>query len=315
MVMQAVPWAVQGDGVYHSAAVARTATYAATSGAQGVVRPTDLKVTANGSFNVTVAGGAAVIVSTYAGAAGQSYVAQNVANATVEVPAPGGGARTDLVIIRIDDPEYGGQGTGDFARLELVQGVGAKATTAPVSYPHVVLARLNVPAGSGGVTAGMVTDLRTVAVPLEETGLVVSTPRDQMPFGAAGTSYKAVTWTSAKVPDWASEAIVEIAMNGVCIEVTASRMVAGVRVFATRDKDNLRGADMSENGIIIHERSEWVNYNLRQSLYMAGTLDVSKFRGDTVTLGLAGLVTSGGNVKLDYQSAGTIKWTFRGTAL
>ena len=81
------PWMV--DGARHSAAVGRLVAYASLNGSEGVVLPTDLKVTALGSPGaaVQVAPGGAIILNRYPGGVRETYVGLNPASHQVPIAA------------------------------------------------------------------------------------------------------------------------------------------------------------------------------------------------------------------------------------
>lgn len=182
MAMERVPYLV-GGGFEHSAEVMRAALAAATSGAEGLVNAGDFKVTPTAvpGTNVAVAPGNALIRNSYGGGGAQTYAVRAPSQTQLPIQATGSaGARTDLVVARVDDPTYGGgafdPATFEAARFEVIRGVPASTRTAAelgLSYPAIALARVTLPASTGTVTAGMITDLRALAQPRKERHLYV----------------------------------------------------------------------------------------------------------------------------------------------
>lgn len=169
------PWMI-GGGARHSAEVGRLMAYAATSGAEGIITPADLKVRSmsTATNRVRVAPGACVVLNRYGGGALQSYMGRNPVEHSVPVTATtSAGGRSDLVIARVLDPQYEGSTPSDpvtfqYMRTEIIQGVSSSTTSVRdlnLSYPAIALARLDIPASTTNITSGMVTDLRRVANP------------------------------------------------------------------------------------------------------------------------------------------------------
>lgn len=168
MAFEPHPWFIGLEGVEHSAEVARTMAWVATSGASGIVKPTDLLVRAQSvpADSVRIAPGGFVVESRYAGAAQQSYIERVPTETSLEVPATGSsGGATRYVVAQIMDPDYPGGGTvpvvpndGVYARPYLVSSLSASRT-------EVVLAKIVQPANTAAITNAMITDLREVANP------------------------------------------------------------------------------------------------------------------------------------------------------
>src|SRR5688572_17632017 len=99
------PWMI-GGGVEHSVEVARLLAYIAGNGKEGIVRPTHLRVTQQGTpaASVRVLTGAAVILNRTAGADSQSYLGRMPSNDTVAITPTTAAARSDLIIGRVEDP-------------------------------------------------------------------------------------------------------------------------------------------------------------------------------------------------------------------
>jgi hypothetical protein len=174
MAFDPVPWFV-GGGALHPAEAARQLTYAVTGGAVGVGAVDDLKITQlpTAGTSVRAASGGAVIPNLYPGASQQSYAGRAASTTDISVTATGSGSgRVDLVIARIDDPQYGGTVPGDvtvgpYIKFAIIQNVASGSTGLPagLAYPAVALARLDIPASTGTITNAMITDLRAVANP------------------------------------------------------------------------------------------------------------------------------------------------------
>ncbi len=192
MAMDSTPWFIDG-GARHSAAIARTLAYAATTGAEGIVSPGDLKVVQKSptSAAVQVLPGAGLVLNRGNGGAQQTYVARNATATDVAVPAntnaAGGATQYHIVALRIEDPNVSQTTTWPaatdpltyaYAKLVLLSS-GITATTERPSQVTAVngqslifLARIAVPAGQGAVTDSMITNLRTMALPRSSSVLL-----------------------------------------------------------------------------------------------------------------------------------------------
>ena len=233
MAMERVPYLV-GGGFEHSAEVMRAMLAAATSGAEGIVTPGDFKVQplAVPGTSVRVAPGNALIRNSYGGGQAQTYACRAGSQTEVPIAATGSsGWRNDLIVARIDDPTYQGgsfdPATFEAARFEVISGVPSDQKDVSglgLSYPAIPLARLNVPPSTGTITAAMITDLRSVALPRlqrhlfthnlspEESDYINPTVGDEM-----GEAWPNVYWEFS-IPTWATRVRVRALLGGVRVE-------------------------------------------------------------------------------------------------
>lgn len=184
-MLDPVPYFTQSPGAQHSPEVFRAALFTATRGAEGIVGVGDLKVVAtpvpNG--NVVVSIGAALLLSRDVGGAQQTYEARNPsADPTVKIAQTGSsGKRSDLVILRVEDPGMDGTtwpdpvdvGKGPFVFFRVISGVPAGTTRVQDVPGHendtaITLARVDIPASTATITSAMIVDLRTVALPRKD---------------------------------------------------------------------------------------------------------------------------------------------------
>ena len=233
MAMERVPYLV-GGGFEHSAEVMRAMLAASTSGAEGIVTPGDFKVQplAVPGTSVRVAPGNALIRNSYGGGQAQTYACRAGSQTEVPIAATGSsGWRNDLIVARIDDPTYQGgsfdPATFEAARFEVISGVPSDQKDVSglgLSYPAIPLARLNVPPSTGTITAAMITDLRSVALPRlqrhlfthnlspEESDYINPTVGDEM-----GEAWPNVYWEFS-IPTWATRVRVRALLGGVRVE-------------------------------------------------------------------------------------------------
>lgn len=183
MALDPKPYFIGIPGVEHSGEVVRQSLYDSTTGAEGISAPEAFRVKASvpASKFVQVDPGGALLRNRYAGGSGQSYSGRNASQTAVEItPTGSGGGRTDLIILRILDPQYEGQMPTDvnafqYTRLAVIQGVSDTVKTAAelnLGYPAIALARVKLPLNTATVQAGHITDLRKLAQPQEHTEIV-----------------------------------------------------------------------------------------------------------------------------------------------
>lgn len=171
MAFEGVPWMIGGNQAVHSADVGRRLAFMASSGATGITLPGDLRVTAlptpGGAVRILPGGGP--IANTYSGGSGQSYVVSNPTSTDLSIPATGsGGGATRYVIVRIDDPQYGGAVPADPANGPYVKATYV-STLSGITYPYMPLAKIVQPANTATITQSMITDMREMAMPREKT--------------------------------------------------------------------------------------------------------------------------------------------------
>lgn len=233
MAMERVPYLV-GGGFEHSAEVMRAMLAAATSGAEGIVNSGDMKVAPLPvpGTSVVVAPGNALIRNSYGGGSAQTYAARAASQTELPIQATGSaGARTDLIVARVDDPTYAGSefdpATFEAARFEVIRGVSSRIRDVRelgLSYPAIALARVTLPASTGTVTQGMVTNLREIAIPRVQRHLFthnLSTDENDHispdPGHEPGEPWPNVWWYF-DIPEWASRVRVRAILGGVRVE-------------------------------------------------------------------------------------------------
>lgn len=146
----------------HSAEQVRRALSAIMGGRGGVVQPSDLFVSQNGTPNmsVNVATGQVVVLgdeATYQGV----YFAENRGDLNLSIGAADPtNDRHDLVVVRVLDSAY--SGADDEVSIEVIEGTpaGSPADPALGDGSVFVLARVLVEAAATSITNGFITDLR-----------------------------------------------------------------------------------------------------------------------------------------------------------
>jgi len=242
MVWDPTAWAMDG-GAPNPVPIARALAFAATKGAEGVIAPLDCKVTALATpgGSVRVLPGVATVRNRVAGGASETYIARNPTEDTVAVPATDAtGARSHLVAVVVEDPYAAGSGfakpsdpnTVVAVRTRVIPNVPAGTTRLQdvngyASRTGYALARIDMPASTGAVTAAMIVDLRALALARTERFLSVDVAQ-----GGRLTSTADVQWPSNTrsplVPAWATHVTGKVAVHQA--EISGGKGYASVRV-------------------------------------------------------------------------------------
>ncbi|MFF4276114.1 hypothetical protein [Streptomyces sp. NPDC001536] len=231
MAWDGVPWFV--EGTVASEETVRLLVEAALCGGEGVIAPADLLVTALDSPGaaVQVAAGAMAAKRRATGGGGnQSYAARMPTPEQVDIePTGADGPRSDLVIVRIEDP-YGGETwpepedptIGPYVYTRVITDVPTGTTSIHDIDPTsaaITLARVDLPASTSAVTAAMVKDLRQIARPRTQSARrylygAWTTPDD---VGAITDAWEVfplgATWAES-VPEWATHVSVHVHLTG-----------------------------------------------------------------------------------------------------
>lgn len=292
MTWQSVPWAV-GGGALVPVEAGRLLAYYAIGGleGEGPAGPGDCAVlqTAAASGQVRIMPGAVGCLNRMADpltGGQQAYLARQPETELVTVPATGGSARTDVVAVVIEDPQYAGQApptdiqVGPYVKTVLYTNVSATARNLADVDPGqagYALARITRPANTTTVTQAHITDLR--AIPNPRTRQV--TKMTNLPDGSNQnlTSVTMVTFPSSaafnvEVPRWAVKAHLEL-------------YVSGARILNTKTSDPDSDADDNGN-FVAHARC-------KLGAIITPTVEVNPAtpthsRGDTFTYAVAGEV-------------------------
>lgn len=208
-----VPYVIDGDGIAENGPeVFRLGAFAGTNGAEGIIRPGDLRVHQSGGGTTQAQidpGAAALPMATDS----QSYLLRANAFSLVDVPASTSVARTHLVLARITDPQYPPftnvpkTADGPYNEPFLYQDVDPAvefASELNLGYPAIALARIVLPAGQSVVLDGHITSLRRLAMPRQSV-------RTQTKRAGALQSIYNATWFRAgsftptfETPKWAT---------------------------------------------------------------------------------------------------------------
>lgn len=201
-MLDPVPWAI-GGGAENGIEAARAAVYAATSGAEGVVSPGDLKIWAQPvpSGSVYMEWGSALILNRSDGGQQQTYTVRNAYGGdteTLAIPPTSAAARNYLVGIRVEDPQYSPWQPftdpddilhGKINHLRLIGPVGQASSVGDLdpsvwNQSFLPLARIEIPPNTAAITNAMIKDLRHVAMPRRQEEVVMISP-DNLQQGPA----------------------------------------------------------------------------------------------------------------------------------
>ena len=311
MAVENVPWLIGRDGVLHSAEVGRALAYAAANAADGVVGSTDLKIAATSTpgNSVTVAPGAVNIINRYPGATSQAYTGVVTTQTPLAIaPTNSSGGRSDAIVARVRDPQYGSVAGYDpnnpnafqFFSVEVMQNVGSgfRGYTNP-GYPVVALARIDIPSSTATITNAMITDLREKAMPRSFRKMYLAFPQSTSSLGTNTAEWLTSGRPMVSVPPWATRC------NLIAHFTAVEKVVAGY----VRSQIKLSVGGQS---------TEWVSMTQntpiqRFSFSLGGSVDIPPAqRGTVVPLSVRGVINVGPNgaFELDTESGLTFDVEF-----
>jgi hypothetical protein len=279
--MSLFPRPILINGATHSAQQFRLLVRDLASDAEGITRGTDLKVTQRSTpgAGVTVADGSAVIkgrVNAFQG----HYSACNTGAFDIDIATNGTGSpRSDMLILRVEDPDYEGivnPATGDVAYFQIISNVSSSATAIPDGRTGIPLARITIPASTSTITDAMITDLRQIAQPRRDRTQYIHSPSGSSTvISNTNSSYSYFSteagWSVA-IPDWASKAI---------IGIDIAQLRYSLNQFTGLLRANF-GASLSLQPVILDDNQTGVR---RQTIFVADTLTIpDAYRGTSQLL-------------------------------
>lgn len=211
------PAPILTDGATHSAQQFRMLVRDLANGAEGITQGDDLKVTQRSTpgGGITIADGSGVIRGRDNAFQGH-YAACNVGSVDVDIAPTGGTPRSDMIIVRVEDPEYGyshNPETDEIVFPQVISNVSSSATAIPDGRTGIPLARIDIPASTATITDAMITDLRACANPRRRRSVFTQSPSSISTGIGGSTSYSyfstAAGWNIA-IPDWATKLILII---------------------------------------------------------------------------------------------------------
>lgn len=216
--MALFPRPILTNGATHSAQQFRMMVRDLANDSEGITQGDDLKVTQRSTpgGGITVGDGSGVVKGR-ANAFQGSYSVCNIGAVDVDIAATGSGAgRSDMIIVRVEDPEYEGSldpQDDEITYFEVISNVSSAATAIPDSRTGIPLARIDIPASTSTITDAMITDLRRVANPRKSRLLLTQSPGSvSSTIGASTTPsyFSTASGWNITIPDWATKAIIKI---------------------------------------------------------------------------------------------------------
>lgn len=325
-----VAWSINGGS--HPGSLLRKLAYAATQGEEGIVTPLDCKVrqTSTASGRVQIDTGAIVIRNRSTGGTGQSYVASASALSLMDIDPTGGTSRSDLIVVRIEDPEdpqwptpsAGAAPTFQYTKPFVIKNVPGSTTSAValnLGYSAYALARVDLPAGTTNITTAMIKDLRKVARPRLDPQQYTAIPTQAMNAGQQilGTQATYINWPTAAnrnvdIPSWAAQVIVEVNIGGVRSNPSGmwgqirARIGASGSAFAVVTQGC--GYDVNTKTVDVYDRLP---------LFVADTQPVAvEIRGTTQPFAIEARAdgNGGSSLEVDVRTVISTKLTFKEVA-
>lgn len=218
------------DGGMVPAAMARRATHALSSGANGVVGIHDLKVNAlpTPGAGVQISRGSALAAMRTSGAHEmETYVISQDSTFNLDVPPTGGSARTDFIIARVMDWHFTGEEPPADPTTALYWEFARVGTLNGISYPFVPLARIAIPANRASIMGAMITDIREVAIPRRERHVFtydLSLGEEDQLGDPNGEAWPDIGQHWFHIPEWAVRANVVITFAQVRVPAGSTRV-------------------------------------------------------------------------------------------
>ena len=207
------------NGATHPAEQFRMMIRDMVSGAEGITEGDDLKVTEldTPGGGVQISDGSGVVRGRVQPFQGHYAVCNTGTDTSVEIAANGGGAtRYDMVIVRVEDPEYEGTldpAADEISYFQVISSVGAADTEIPDGRTGIPLARIAIPPATSTITDAMITDLRQVAVPRRHRPVSTQSPAS-ISTGIGGSTswsyFDTAAGVNVAIPEWATKAIIKI---------------------------------------------------------------------------------------------------------
>lgn len=228
MAWEGVPWFV--DGGEHGPEVARVLAYAAMGGREGVIGPSDCKVTASAipDGNIHIQPGAFGALNRFSGADSQGYIGRNIGDEVKALtPQGAGGERWDLIAAIVQDPQYAGQPDppsvpdGPYVITAVYEDVPETTRTlAEVDSDQsgIALALVHFSASDATVTNSDITDLRQLLFSRSQTVTkmvsITSTTPDNMSTSGLQVFPPGASW-DVEVPLWANKVQLSAVVSGI----------------------------------------------------------------------------------------------------
>ncbi|MEV6165678.1 hypothetical protein AB0L71_27960 [Streptomyces sp. NPDC052052] len=301
--MALFPVPILTNGATHSAQQFRMMVRDLVSGAEGITQGTDLKVTqlSTPGASVQVGDGSGVVrgrVNAFQG----TYSVCNIGAATVPIAATGGSARSDMVILRVEDPEY--EGTlnpvvDQINYFQVISNVSSSATTIPDGRTGIPLARIDIPASTSTITTAMIKDIRQIATPRRDRRQWIQSPTTTSTginnSNGTYTYFSTAAGWNIPIPDWATQAVISVDIAQLKYSVAA--FIGSLRATF--------GASLSLQPVILDDNQTAIR---RATVFVADTLTIpDAYRGTTQLLRAQATGTTGNTGTVAVDASTTLK--------
>lgn len=219
------PWAVGGGTTY--ASDMRAVAYSAAGGAEGVIGAGACQPSVvPGTMRAKVGIGSFVVLNRTAGYDGEAYVDSFRSPREVALDEPGGSSRSDLIVVRVEDPNVDGQwqipadpAAGPYTFARAIPGVDPGTTSVTelgYGYSAIPIYRLDIPAGSTQLTDGMWIDLRRQVSsgqppsPMVQESRRLTTDDIDTLTQSSWVTFPSVGTFDLQVPGWATHLQLEV---------------------------------------------------------------------------------------------------------
>jgi hypothetical protein len=343
VALTAAPWAL--DGARTPASVARLGARAAVK-QSGIINPGDMKVLqlSTPGDGVRISSGGAVLENRYEADVNQAYVVEATSEEILGADdnfssiLGQGSAQSHLICVTIGDPNYSVAGHPwltttmqndleadpnlaldfQYVRAWVIKNVPAGTVrvedlASPPLYPCYALARIDVPAGSGSITSGMIVDLREVVNPRTKT-VQFNVPAADADALSVSTAYTYETWPDASsnsvyVPKWATKVYTQAFIQSF-VQGTDANIDAPMRV-AMRKSDNTFVAAAAQS--VYYSATGFNQYGNDKLVNMMGPISIpAAQRGTTCKFSTEATVANTSmNAKLATTTRTTVGITLR----
>jgi hypothetical protein len=324
----------------HPASAVRLLAFAATEGKEGVVENTDLRImsTPAPSGAIRCMPGAYVVRAKHTGGEKEAYAGKVVEAEDISVnPTAADAGRTDLVILRIENPYVAGSGSwaqptdpqeGPYAHIRVIEGVPANTQAVQFwnsTWTAITLARITRAPNRTTVEQSEITDLRSLAKIANDPIVEEDPPDDNPPAiaypfwmdivnetssgdddtisddaGAGFLTWPADATWSVPIPSWATHAEVFLQLLGIRQEGAGTYGSLRVQIDGGTAATPAVTYDFTTDGTVEGWR--------RDPMFAAGTVSIpTSIRGKSKTF------RAQATIEDDPGQDGTLRWT-RGSA-
>lgn len=273
------PWYIDSQA-RHLATQQRLLAFSAMEGREGVLDTTHLSVLDldTPTDAIQVMPGAYSILAKHLGGSFEAYVGKIQTAETVIVnPTSSAGPRTDLVILRVENPYVSGSGSwaqpadpidGPYVSVRVIEGVPANTNHVRAyndTWSAITLARITRPASTGIITQSHITDLRSIAKLGQERIVIIENPpatpppiaqqywTESTPIGNnSQLLHSELSWKDfpsglswqVPIPEWAQGVDINVLLNPA---LTQGNIVGEFRLNFGPDIVNSVPTDFNEN--------------------------------------------------------------------